>query len=843
MKIQNRKAFAVIAGIGIIGCLANAAPVNVQNYSFEIPDIQGQGPYYAVPGWQNFGSGYQQIVAPQPSDNQYNLNADGSLPTPGDGYQYFSVNGAAAGGPGGIFQDVSGLLPNTTYTLTVAVGWRGGIGNGVSSIELVNGTDNGGKVLASTNVDITTLTQENFSDCTIVYTTGPIVSGDLTIVLQSTSGVQANFDNVRLDAALPTFGTPVTLANSSFETPALGSGNVTYSIPGWTSLNAGAGVAEADWSADFNFGAGDVTNLPAPADGYQFAFINGGGAIYQDAGALQPLTQYNLLVAVGADYNTSWGEGWGQIVLVNGTDNTGKVLAATVINNVNATTQLGSGQGVDGYFRNYYVTFTTPASVSGDLTVLLETTNGVQICYDDVRLYTAVPYLPPVVAQFGLSSAVAYPGQPVTISASASGFGTLNYGFEYDNGSGGATWSWIEGSSTNSSYVETAPVPPGTYQFRVVVTNTYGAVTSSPAILNVAHVGPTLVQTPIPVNENLAVGQTGQMSAVFNSVYPITYQWQIDRGDGNGPVNVTNGTYNSPTLVINNLQASDAGSYTVVATHAYGATTNATAVTLAVAPAPNPDAFGNLVYIDNENNSGAFTPTYTLPSGSLIAGQLPSSEQGPYSVGYDPVGGDITNVTSGGPIVGGDKSLMIEVGNNGNACQSITYQLNTIASPQGYNLTSLVAIGGWADYGRDEVAADVLYSTVSDPGNFVQCAFYDNTGPNPAQNSPPVNWVVVTPSNDYLATNVAAVQFNFVPGETGGVENGYVGLFQLGVYGTPVQPPGITIARSGANIVLTWPSGTLYSASNLTGPWTIVTGATSPWTVLPGAPRQFYQLR
>lgn len=843
MKIKILKtALAMVAGLVVLDSVVQAEPVAVSNPSFEIPALSSGGVSYGpFSGWNPFGGGYQQIYNQSFGDGFYTQNGDGTLIATGDGYQYFSVNGGAAGGPGGLDQDLGQLLPNTTYTLTVAVGWRNGIPDGVSNIKLVNGTDHTGATLASTNVNITTLTQGAFTDVTLVYTTGPSVSGDLTVVLQSTTGTQANFDNVRLDAQIPSFGTPVALSNFSFEDPFL-SYPVSNpgSVPNWTIVNdlTGRGVGEADISGNYNLlFEGDGTNyLPAPGEGYQIAFITNGASIYQDTGALLPSKTYTLLVAVGADPadDPSW-EGSGQIQLINGTDDTGTVLAATKVNNV----------GASGVFRNYLVSFTTPSSVSGDLTVVLNTTNATKIIYDNVRLYEAAPNLS--VGALVLSSATAYPGKLITISASAAGGGTLAYDFQNDSGTGGTTWTSLSGFSTNSSYVDnTTGYALGDYEYRVVVTNDYGAITSSVAILTVADVGPDLMQNPTPFDENLIVGQTLDFTAVFNSTLAITYQWMVDRNDGNGPVNVTNGTPHSAELVINNLTESDAGVYSVVATHTYGSTTNTTSATLSVAPLPSPDSFGNLVLLNNESDDGSFTSTYSTAAG-LIAGMIPMDQAGNFSgPGYDSTGGNVANLTSSQAIIGGDKSIMVTVGdaggNTNNAGQYVTYLLNTNVSPQGYNLTSLQAIGGWSDYGRDEVAADVYYSTVSDPNTFIQFAFYDN---NPATGfSPPVNRVVVLPSSGYLAQNVAAVKFSFTPTELGGtVQNGYVGLFKLGVYGQAVTPPSLHIAQSGSNVVLTWTGGTLYQAGSLTGTWTPVVGATSPYTNAPTAPQMFYRLQ
>jgi hypothetical protein len=108
------------------------------------------------------------------------------------------------------------------------------------------------------------------------------------------------------------------------------------------------------------------TPLAAPADGNQFVYINNdgnGGAtdgIYQNVGALLADTTYTLTVAIGSRLDWNPGpNGQGTLSLLNGTDQTGTVLAST-------TSSVGPNQGT---FTDYSATFTTSGSVSGDLIV------------------------------------------------------------------------------------------------------------------------------------------------------------------------------------------------------------------------------------------------------------------------------------------------------------------------------------------------------------------------------------------------------------------------------------------------------------------------------------------
>jgi hypothetical protein len=174
----------------------------------------------------------------------------------------------------------------------------------------------------------------------------------------------------------------INVNNPSFEQGAQPDGGQTSNptpIPGWNTYGGAFGTINPD-NTDFANASGDTTPLPAPADGFQCAYANGGSGLYQDVGPLHPLTTYTLTVAVGARNSVSWGEGSGTIQLINGTNTAGNVLATVPISN----------NGLAGDFKNFSVSFTTPASVSGNLTIALNTTAATQICYDNVQLTTQV---------------------------------------------------------------------------------------------------------------------------------------------------------------------------------------------------------------------------------------------------------------------------------------------------------------------------------------------------------------------------------------------------------------------------------------------------------------------
>ncbi len=197
----------------------------------------------------------------------------------------------------------------------------------------------------------------------------------------STNDNTVFIDNIALSYNTNTTQT-VNVNNYSFETDAQPDGGQTTDptpITGWGAYGSAFGTINPP-NGDFIDVFDDIVPLPAPADGYQCVYANGASGLYQDVGPLQPLTTYTLTVAVGARNSVSWGEGAGTIQLLNGIDNTGTVLASTTVNNT----------GLAGEFKDYTVIVSTTGSVSGDLTIALNTTTAVQICYDNARLSTQV---------------------------------------------------------------------------------------------------------------------------------------------------------------------------------------------------------------------------------------------------------------------------------------------------------------------------------------------------------------------------------------------------------------------------------------------------------------------
>ncbi len=307
------------------------------------------------------------------------------LPGTAGGTYYAQLSGYGSSATSYLYQDIGTLLPNTTYTLTTAIGVaRYDFSPAQGSIRLINGTNQNGTVLASASSSSLGLGQyaNNFKDLTVTFTTGSSVSGDLTVAIASTGGYSGynslSFDNVRLTVVT----TAPTVANPDFEGG---------SLSGWTTVSSG-GYGSGAWVTN---NVTDQSNtyprfsnpLPGTAGGTYYAQLSGYGSsatsyLYQDVGVLQPNTTYTMTVAIGvARYD--WSPAQGSIRLINGTNQNGTLLASA------SSSTLGLGQYANN-FKDLIVTFTTGSSVSGDLVIAIASTGGYSgynsLSFDSVRL-------------------------------------------------------------------------------------------------------------------------------------------------------------------------------------------------------------------------------------------------------------------------------------------------------------------------------------------------------------------------------------------------------------------------------------------------------------------------
>lgn len=173
-------------------------------------------------------------------------------------------------------------------------------------------------------------------------------------------------------------------------------------------------------------------------------------------------------------------------------------------------------------------------------------------------------------------------GQTVQLTVSATG--TLPLFYQWKAGAtGSGTYTnltdggQISGSATNAA------------DYLVIVTNLFGAATSSVATLTVTQAPPSIVTQP--VSQMLYTGQTAQFTVAAGGTPSLYYQWKAGVTNSGVYTNLTDGGQISGSattnLTITNLTLGNAADYRVVVSNMVGSVTSSV-VTLTVIQAPPP---------------------------------------------------------------------------------------------------------------------------------------------------------------------------------------------------------------------------------------------------------------
>ena len=299
---------------------------------------------------------------------------------------------------------------------------------------------------------------------------------------------------------------------------------------------------------------------------------------------------------------------------------------------------------------------------------------------------------------------------------------------------------------------------------------------------------PTLTNDIAPsVASDMAGGQV-ILTAGFSGA--TTLQWKKDG------VNLPGA--NATTLILNNIQANDAGAYMLVASNSIGGNqSSACAVTVN----PAPVATNNIVIAIATQTSVAqlFTPTWdtnALSSSLLYNSQPFAAGDGDFTggnFGTSPTGGSPPGVLTDGTFgtinfnVTGLHSWVTCIGsgtgaNNDQGGNYVTYALP--ASANGYDITNIMTAGGWNDAGRDQQSYTVSYATAANPTFFIPLAVVSYNPVTPVGYS--MSRATITPASGVLAANVVALQFDMT---TPAGENGFSGYSEIAAYGSPSANP------------------------------------------------------
>ena len=411
-------------------------------------------------------------------------------------------------------------------------------------------------------------------------------------------------------------------------------------------------------------------------------------------------------------------------------------------------------------------------------------------------------------------------------------------------------------------------------------------------------VPPSFTSQPAPQTVTLYAGETIRFSASAEGIPAPVYQWQIE---SNGVfVDLSNGSRTSgatnAALIISNVSAADATNYLLNIANAY-ASTNSSTVALSVITAPQAGSYASAVVASKPWAYYQLNETNDPSAGTSVAYDYVGGYNGVYGTdvenGFNSIFGPLpsegftdfpTNAFAAGFI------------NPGNADPDSAINL----SAWGLN-TNTVTFTAWINPTGNQTAYAGLIYVIGADGlgfNFCQPGATNAAGNQDLGYSwnfdantfnwdshiapPPGQWsfvsMVISPTNAtiyIMNTNGTLVSTNNYPnpvepfsstpvfGFFSGTESGtynYSGLMNnVAIYNQSLNvsqlaslydtaagvalPVTLTVAKSGASIVLTWPgAGQLLQAANIIGPWTTNTAATSPFQITPSAPQMFYKV-
>jgi pectate lyase len=229
-------------------------------------------------------------------------------------------------------------------------------------------------------------------------------------------------------------------------------------------------------------------------------------------------------------------------------------------------------------------------SDSGGYSVLVSNSFGT-VTSAVAQLSVTVPDPPSVITQ--PHDQTVLPGGNATFTVVAGGSEPLSFQWYYNT-------STPVANASDSTLTLTNIQPSAAGSYSVTVSNLAGVAISSNAVLTVNTNPVAPVFTSEPASQVVLAGDTATFTALAAGTAPISYQW-----DKNGSP-ILGAT--SSTLILSNTQASDDGSYTVIASNSVGSTTSDAALLTVTPPVPVPNSAYNLVGFGQGTTGGGVLP-------------------------------------------------------------------------------------------------------------------------------------------------------------------------------------------------------------------------------------------
>ena len=323
-----------------------------------------------------------------------------------------------------------------------------------------------------------------------------------------------------------------------------------YTIPSW----------QTNVSMAFNNGSTRYRNFPdvaLTADAIAVIYNNGSSAIFGGTSCAAPL----------------WA---GFTALVN------QQAAATGGSAVGFLNPALYGIAAGPNYANCFHDVTTGNNAGTNTPGLYNATNGFDLATGlgtpagtNLINVLAPPAIPYFITQ--PASQASNNGAAVVLIAGAAGQSPLSYSWFF-NGTNLPAGGNVSGVASNILTL-TSITAANAGNYSVVVTNNYGAATSSVATLTVIFPPSFTLQ---PTNTSVVAGGNVSLSAAVTGASPLYYQWRQ-----NGTNLANNGTVSGATsnvLSLSPVAAANGGNYTLTVTNNYGSATSSVAVLTVLLP-------------------------------------------------------------------------------------------------------------------------------------------------------------------------------------------------------------------------------------------------------------------
>jgi uncharacterized repeat protein (TIGR01451 family) len=327
----------------------------------------------------------------------------------------------------------------------------------------------------------------------------------------------------------------------------------------------------------------------------------------------------------------------------------------------------------NGGATNYSVLVTPTASglLTNTLTAASPTADP-NLANNTVAIVTTAHAAPAITAQ--PASQAVLPGTNATLQVAATGDAPLSYQWRFNGGNlAGALASTL--TLTNVQQAQA-----GTYS--VLVTNNYGSVVSSNAVLTVLD--PWITSQPQSVT--VAPGTAAAFTVGAVGTGPLAYQWFKDTVPLADGTNITGSQ--SATVHVLQVQLADLGNYSVTVSNLYGqvVSSNATLVSHFPAVISTPPA------------------SQTVPAGSVVSFTVEASGSSPISFQWQRGG---TNLADGGKLSGSTTASLtvsnVQAADMGSYSVVVTNAYGGATSAPAALLVWPLAAWGRDDYGQTDI--------------------------------------------------------------------------------------------------------------------------------------------